>query len=223
VARKDAQAEHIVIYTNTMNSKLELAKGLLKEGGLEFDDGLDARLHEYVDLIREWNGFAGLLSRRDLGEVWDRHVIDSLSLAPLISRAASGGRVLDIGSGAGFPAVPVKLVLSGIPFTLMERSQRKMGFLRKAAGMLGIERVDMVLGQFPEDARGVEASVITGRAVERPEHMLRSILNFMPRGCTFVCQARIGNIPPMFHVEHVDDEWGRSGLRRGKLVLIRKR
>ncbi len=68
--------------------------------------------------------------------------LDSLACAALLP--GSGGRVIDIGSGAGFPAIPLALVRADIEFTLVEPSRKKVSFLRHLARQLRLERVQIV-------------------------------------------------------------------------------
>ena len=181
------------------------------------------QLAAYLTLIEQWNGYASLVSRADLASLVGIHLADSLSLVPVVRRTCrDDGFLLDIGSGGGFPAIPVKVTIPGLRVALIERSERKVGFLRKVVGALGLSGVTVVHGEFPQCAREMKPDVITARAVERPKQILKSILGCMPDGCSFLCQSRVDvrGLGEKFHVEHVQDEWTERGYRRGDLNIL---
>lgn len=89
----------------------------------------EARLRRFAALLLRWNATLNLVAARDTDAVWDRHILDSLQLVPLIP--AGTGRGADLGSGGGFPGL-VLAVATGIPFDLIESDRRKAAFLRSA-------------------------------------------------------------------------------------------
>ena len=93
-----------------------------------------AALERFAVLLERWNRTVNLISTGDAALMWDRHIADSLQLAPLMhSRPA---RAIDLGSGAGFPGL-ILAVATGVPFDLIEADQRKAAFLREAARATG--------------------------------------------------------------------------------------
>ena len=122
-----------------------------------------ARLHTYLDLLREWQGRKNLVAPTTLEDPWRRHMLDSAQLVPLIEPDAE---IVDIGSGAGFPGLV--LAIMGLQnVRLVESDRRKCEFLQAAAAATGTsveiypERAE-TLGK--EALRGV-ADVVTARAV----------------------------------------------------------
>lgn len=199
--------------------------GMLRDDGLDIPDDAGVRLTEFTRLVREWNAFASLVSARDLAEVETRHVVDSLSLAPWIAGlAGSESGLLDIGSGGGFPALPVKIVCPGLRVVMVERTAKKVGFLRKVIGALGLDGVDLFHGDFPRGEGTVSARAVTARAVEKPGRVLGAILAAVENGGGFLCQSNVdlSRISDEFHVEHIEDRWTVSGLRRGRLRVVRR-
>ncbi len=177
----------------------------------------------YLELLQQWNAYAGLVAPGDIPGLWRRHMADSLSLAAHIRREANGESVwVDIGSGGGFPAVPVKLLLPEVALVLVERSQRKAGFLRKVLGALNVPDADVVQGMYPEgmDLEGVR--IVTARAVEQPRKVFQAILRQLPPTGVYLCQFNWGLEARSegFHVEPIKDAWSREGLRRGALYRI---
>src|SRR5687768_8121441 len=95
-------------------------------------------LDSYAQLLRKWQTVQNLVSRETLDEVWSRHFADSLQVLPLLN--ATDRTFLDLGSGGGFPALPLAIALKGSPhhFTLIEPNGRKVSFLRTVARELGL-------------------------------------------------------------------------------------
>lgn len=196
---------------------------MLAKDGIEVTPDIADSLSAHLDLIREWNPFASLVSPRDVDRLVDAHVVDSASLAPVIVRQQVTGRtLLDIGSGGGFPALPLKLLLPGLDLVLVERSGRKAAFLRKVVAALNLSDVRVLHGSFPECAEGETGDVITARAVEKARAVLADVLATLRPGRVFLCQSGdpTALVGPGFHVERVEDEWGWRALRRGELHLV---
>ncbi len=92
------------------------------------------RLDAFSALLLAWNRKINLVSHSDEPAIFERHISDSLQLAPLIPPHIE--RALDLGSGGGFPAL-ILAIATNIPFTLVESDVRKCAFLREAARVTG--------------------------------------------------------------------------------------
>lgn len=197
---------------------------LLAQDGIELRNDHLSRIERYMALVKEWNKYAGLVSMKDVDRL-ELHVADSLSLCRYVREAVETGRLaLDVGTGGGFPAIPLKVVLEEIPAAWIERSERKVGFLVKAVAELALTGVKVYHCDFPHLPERLKRGVVTARAVERPERVMRQVLGYLPVGGVFLCQSRVvaGLEAGKFHVEHVVDGWTGSGHRRGDLYRIRR-
>lgn len=96
-----------------------------------------ARLEAYVALLVEWNARQNMVSKASLPDVWQRHVWDSAQLAPLIPDSAK--TLVDLGSGAGFPALVLAVMRPGLKVSLQEATAKKCRFLAEAAQVLQVE------------------------------------------------------------------------------------
>ncbi len=96
-----------------------------------------ARLEAYVALLIEWNARQNMVSKASLAEVWQRHVWDSAQLAPLLPEPA--GKLADLGSGAGFPALVLAAIRPEMRVSLYEATAKKCRFLAEAAKVLNVE------------------------------------------------------------------------------------
>jgi 16S rRNA (guanine527-N7)-methyltransferase len=91
-------------------------------------------LDQFASLLLRWNRTVNLIAPGDESSLWQRHIADSLQLAPLMHPRPD--RAIDLGSGAGFPGLILALT-TGIQFELIEADQRKAAFLREAARITG--------------------------------------------------------------------------------------
>lgn len=199
---------------------------LLGEAGLAWPESAQVRLDRYLALVREYNAYASLVSQGDLMLLESIHVPDSLSLAPYVRDLTQhGGMHLDIGSGSGFPAIPLAIALPGTEMVLVERSTKKIGFLRQVLGALGLAQIRLVQGEFPMVVAGQSFASITARAVERADKIGKAVTPFIAAGAVFLDQSGEPTTKQreMFHVEHVVDAWTESGLRRGDLYVVSRR
>lgn len=96
-----------------------------------------ATLVGYLDLLAKWNRIYNLTAIRDPSRWVVLHLLDSLAVAPHLPE----GRVLDVGSGAGLPGIPLAVVNRARGVTLLDSSHKKGAFLRQAVGELGLTNV----------------------------------------------------------------------------------
>jgi 16S rRNA (guanine527-N7)-methyltransferase len=89
-----------------------------------------ARLEAYAELLTRWSGHINLIGRDTLADLWQRHMLDSAQLLPLVPDSAQS--LIDLGSGAGFPGL-VLAILGVRGVELVEADSRKAAFLREAA------------------------------------------------------------------------------------------
>ncbi len=125
-------------------------------------------LESFAALLLKWNAVQNLVSRETEKSVWERHIVDSLQILPLIARAPGTAlRVMDIGSGGGLPAIPLAAALkgTGAEFTLVEPITKKVSFLRTAIRELGLP-AKVFAGRVEEiDSRETPVDLFTSRAL----------------------------------------------------------
>ena len=106
-----------------------------------FGDGVEA-ISQYVDILSSRGIDWGLLGPREGERLWDRHVLNSIACAGLVPAGAS---VVDVGSGAGLPGLPLAVFRPDLKVTLLESLLRRVNFLDLAVAELGLgERVSVV-------------------------------------------------------------------------------
>lgn len=110
------------------------------ELGLKFETDASAKILSYLALIEKWNRVHNLTAVRDVREMLTKHILDSLALVPFVR----GPNVLDVGSGAGLPGIPLALALPQFNFTLLDSNKKKTAFLRQVCLELGLQNVTVV-------------------------------------------------------------------------------
>ncbi|MGH8373129.1 MAG: 16S rRNA (guanine(527)-N(7))-methyltransferase RsmG [Gammaproteobacteria bacterium] len=127
-----------------------LAAGL-HELQLALSPADQSRLLAYLDLLAKWNSAYNLTAVRDPGEMVTRHLLDSLVMEPFLR----GERVLDVGSGAGLPGIPLALTNPERHFVLLDSNGKKTRFMVQAVATLGLRNVEVVQAR-AEDYRPAE-------------------------------------------------------------------
>jgi 16S rRNA (guanine527-N7)-methyltransferase len=117
----------------------QLTQGLAALG-LPLDGAVQTKLLAYLDLLGKWNRTYNLTAVRDPAQMVTRHLLDSLAVAPYVH----GPRVLDIGTGAGLPGIPLALALPDLHFTLLDSNAKKTRFIRHATATLAIENIEVI-------------------------------------------------------------------------------
>lgn len=118
-------------------------KKILADVGIPINKGQLSNFKKYIDLILRWNKRTNLISRKDESKIFENHILGSLAF--LISfKFSPGAKVIDVGSGAGFPALPISLIQSDVNFLLVESKRMKALFLKEVVSQLKIKNVDVV-------------------------------------------------------------------------------
>lgn len=107
-----------------------------------------ARIQQYVDLLLSRGIDWGLIGPREGDRIWERHILNSVALAPLIPEGAT---VVDVGSGAGLPGIPLAVLRPDLKVTLLESMARRTAFLSEAVEELELApRVEVVRARAEE-------------------------------------------------------------------------
>ncbi|MBI5190526.1 MAG: 16S rRNA (guanine(527)-N(7))-methyltransferase RsmG [Nitrospirae bacterium] len=155
-----------------MNSDLE---HILIDGasrlGVSLSEAQAAAFGVYLDELLKWNRRINLTAITSPREVVIKHFLDSLSICRLIPEGPA--RAVDIGTGAGFPGLPLKIARPGLDVTLDEPNRKKAAFLRHMARTLGLEGVSVVEDKV-EDIQPGEGGfgVVLSRAFRDPALLL---------------------------------------------------
>ncbi|MCH9753754.1 MAG: 16S rRNA (guanine(527)-N(7))-methyltransferase RsmG [Alphaproteobacteria bacterium] len=114
------------------------------------------KLQKFVDLVLKWNQSINLIAKSTEDIIWERHVLDSMQISSLIK----GKKILDIGTGAGFPGI-ILSIINDSNIILVEKSSKKCTFLHKAKAEIGGDFE--IINQAIEDVAIEKVDVITCR------------------------------------------------------------
>ena len=154
-----------------------------RRAGIEVSGTVIARLTEYVELLRHWNERMNLTALDDKDAGLDRLIIEPLVAAAHLPRA---GRAIDIGSGGGSPAIPLKLAVPTLSLLMVESKTRKAAFLREACRQLEIHdavvETDRYEGLLSRPEFHEVHDLLTLRAVRVEARVLRGLQAFVRPG-----------------------------------------
>lgn len=92
------------------------------------------------ELYREWNAQINVISRKDIDQFYTRHLLHSLSIG-MFTSFKDGGRVLDVGTGGGFPGIPLSILYPNVQFHLVDSIGKKIKVVKEVANALGLQNV----------------------------------------------------------------------------------
>jgi 16S rRNA (guanine527-N7)-methyltransferase len=143
--------------------------------GVAPDDGTRARLCDYFEAVVRWNARLHLVAPCAPAEFATRHVLESLVALPHLARGAA---FVDVGSGAGLPAIPCLVARGDLSATLVESSQKKAVFLRETLRELGLSGRARVVAERFEKVTPPRADALTCRALERFTEVLPALVEW---------------------------------------------
>lgn len=139
--------------------------------GLDLSDEQLLQIRHYLDLLLKWNAKTNLTSIRDPEQIMQRHFGESLFAASMIaSKLGRATSLADVGSGAGFPGLAIKVALPKLKTILIESKQKKSTFLREVIRILTLADTQVYDGR--AENLEVAADIVTLRAVESFEDAL---------------------------------------------------
>ncbi len=166
------------------------------------------QLVDYLRLLDKWNAKLNLVGPGSLAEWAVRHVLDSLAPLPWVVSLSAGQRVLDIGSGAGLPGIPLAVAAPEIGFRLLEPRSNRVAFLQAVTAALKLANVKVHRGR-AEDEVARYARVV-GRAVAPPDDYA---------GLAGNCLASDGRFV-LFHQQTPPERIGRAELVEQRIYEI---
>lgn len=148
-----------------MSDKLEFFYKDLEQLHIELSDEQVNQFIKYYELLIEWNSFMNLTAITDFDEVFKKHFTDSLSLIKgntYISEICGKDlqideiSILDVGTGAGFPGIPLKIAFPNLKITLLDSLNKRVNFLNEVIEQLGLKNINAVHGRAEDFAKNKE-------------------------------------------------------------------
>lgn len=126
--------------------QLEQLKMNLQELGLQPSDKQIEQFMMYYELLVEWNSFMNLTAITEFNEVCLKHFVDSVSLCKAID-CSEEKKIIDVGTGAGFPGIPLKIMYPNFKITLLDSLGKRVKFLNEVISKLGLENIEAIHGR----------------------------------------------------------------------------
>lgn len=147
------------------------------------------QFRQYFELLIDWNQRINLTAIEDPVDVVDKHFIDSV-LTMKVSGSLAGKRLIDVGTGAGFPGVPLKIMAPELSLCLFDSLQKRINFLTELCSSLDLSGVEMVHGRAEEFGRNSDYreqyDLATARAVAKLPVLAELCLPFVKVGGVFI-------------------------------------
>lgn len=193
-----------------------LFKKLAKQINIELSNEQIDKFFIYKDLLKEWNEKINLTAIVDDEEILLKHFIDSLTIEKYI---IENGSIIDVGTGAGFPGIPLKIVREDIELTLLDSLNKRINFLNDVIDVDNLKKVRCIHGRAEDVSRETSMrenfDYATARAVANLSTLSELCLPFVKVGGKFICMK--GN-----NIDEVEEAKRAIEVLGGKIVNIEK-
>jgi len=130
-----------------------------------------AQFEQLVPLYKDWNEKINVISRKDIDNLELRHILHSLSIAKFV-QFRPGSEILDLGTGGGFPGIPLAIYYPDVQFTLVDSRGKKITVVNEIIQALGLKNVTAIHGR-AEEIKNQKFDFVVTRAVAKLEQLVR--------------------------------------------------
>ena len=190
---------------------------------LTLDEARRDRLLDYLALLSRWNRAYNLTAVDEPMAMVDRHVVDSLSILPWID----GRTIVDAGTGAGLPGVPLAIACPDRQFVLIDSAGKKVRFLRQVRRELGLDNIEPLHGRLEAFAPQTRPDQVVARALAPLPRLVEQLGHLLDSGATLLAmKGRLEDdecaaVADAYNVETIElNVPGAGGAR--SLAILRK-
>ncbi len=158
-------------------------ESLLQDLNIALSEKQWNQFNRYYELLVEWNAKINLTTLTEMNDVFMKHFYDSLCLVKAIDLSTQS--ILDVGSGAGFPSIPLKIVFPDLKITIIDALNKRIKFLELLTNELGIQAY-LVHGRAEEFERKNSFDIVTARAVANLRVLSELCIPFVKLGGVFI-------------------------------------
>ena len=191
--------------SSNQSERIKLESGLDRLG-LEVPSAAIDDLLAYMALLKEWSGTYNLIAPRERDFLLARHVLDSLSIAPWLKP----GSLLDVGSGAGLPGLPLAIVRPDMQVTMIDSAGKKIRFIRHVGRTLKLANIRPLHGRIEEMAEDRIFANISSRAFASLQAFVAAVRPFADEATRLLAmkgaypEKELADLPAWTQVEAVE-------------------
>lgn len=153
-----------------------------KKVNIEIDDKKEEQFYNYMKLLLEWNEKINLTAITEQNDIILKHFIDSITINKYIEQSNS---IIDIGTGAGFPGIPLKIMNQNKKITLVDSLNKRINFLNEVCKEISLENIQCIHARAEELASDLEYrenyETVVSRAVARLNVLIEYMLPFVKK------------------------------------------
>lgn len=159
-----------------------------KKVNIEIDAKKEEQFYNYMKLLLEWNEKINLTAITEQNDIILKHFIDSITINKYIEQSNS---IIDIGTGAGFPGIPLKIMNQNKKITLVDSLNKRINFLNEVCKEISLENIQCIHARAEELASDLEYrenyETVVSRAVARLNVLIEYMLPFVKKGGLCIC------------------------------------
>lgn len=159
-----------------------------KKVNIEIDNKKEEQFYKYMELLLEWNEKINLTAITEPNDIILKHFIDSITINKYIEQSNS---IMDIGTGAGFPGIPLKIMNQNKKITLVDSLNKRINFLNEVCKEISLENIQCIHARAEELANDLKYrenfETVVSRAVARLNVLIEYMLPFVKKGGLCIC------------------------------------